>query len=417
MYRTINGLFLLLLTVSAPLVTAQNSSGLQPIPNVYLDCSSCDVTYIRTNITFVNYVRDQDDASIYLKISDLQTAGGGREYTLIFSAINESDLEGKQDTLRYISSSTDSGDERRRGLTRIMKIGLIPFVSKTTAIRDLDVFYNEPDDVETEQVDIDDPWNNWVFDIEARSWFNGEKSNQDFRFYSGLFAERITEKWKIRTRVRGETRQEKVELSQGTSISSRSWGEYWGLYAYSISDHFSLGLYTKTNFNSYSNIKFNAEASPALEYNLFPYTEYSERRFLISYRITPAYRNYFETTVFNKNREFLVDQSLSISIRYDRRWGRFNTNISGSHFFHDTRLNRLNFNTSLNFRIIRGLSLSVSGRYSLINDQLSIKRGELTDEERLLGVQQQPTSYSYGLSLGFSYTFGSIYNNVINPRF
>lgn len=417
MFRTITGCLFIILIATLHSAFAQSSSALNPVPNIYLDCNSCDVTYIRTNVTFVNYVRDQDDASVYLRISDLRTAGGGVEYTMVFSEINSESA--RQDTLKYVSSSTDSGDERRRGMVRTLKIGLIPFVSNTVAIHDLDVFYNEPDELETEEEsdEIDDPWNNWVFDVEARSWFDGQKSNQDFTLYSGIFAERITEKWKIRTRVRGETEREKVELSQGTSISHRNWGEYWGLYAYSLTDRLSLGLYTKTNFNTYGNIKFNIEASPAIEYNLFPYTEYSERRILITYQVTPAYRNYFETTVLNKDREYLVHQSLSVNLRYDRRWGRFSTNISGSNFLHDTSLNRVNFNTSLNFRIVRGFSVSFSGRYSLINDQISLKQGELTDEERLLGNHQQPTSYSYGLSVGFSYTFGSIYNNVINPRF
>ena len=110
-------------------------------------------------------------------------------------------------------------------------------------------------------------------------------------------------------------------------------------------------------------------------------------------------------------------KSLSFEIEYDRRWGRFRNNISGSHFFHDTSLNRLNFNTSLDVRIVTGFSLSISGRYSLINDQIALRAGDATDEEVLLGLQQQATSYSYGLSLGLSYTFGSIYNNVVNPRF
>ncbi len=414
MFRRIAVIFLFLLIPEV--VLAQSDSGQNSIPNVYLDCGSCDITYIRTNVTFVNYVRDQSDAAIYLLINDLRTAGGGREYTLIFSDIGVT--QGRSDTLRYVSPSTDSGDERRRGLTRYIKIGLVPFVIGTEAMESLDVFYEEPDGENIEPGVIEeDPWNNWVFDINARTWMSGEKTEKEFSFYGGVFAERITPMWKIRMRARGEAEQDRIELSDGTRITNRSWGEYWGLYAYSLKEHLSAGLYTRTNFSTYNNIAWSVSASPALEYNMFPYTEYSERRFLISYRFSPSYRNYFETTIFDKEKELIFQQELEVNVRYDRRWGRFSTNVSGSHYFHDTSLNRLNFNTSLNVRIVRGFSVSFSGRYSLINDQIALRKGDFTDEEILLGLQQQATSYSYGFSFGLSYTFGSIYNNVVNPRF
>lgn len=410
-------LFVLFIVLMLPqVVLAQNDDSQNSIPNVYLDCGSCDITYIRTNVTFVNYVRDQGDADIYLLVNDLRTAGGGREYTLVFSKLEET--EARSDTLRYVSPSTDSGDERRRGLTRYIKVGLVPFVSRTAAMETLDVFYEEPEETDAETTEAEkDPWNNWVFDINARTWMSGEKTEKEFSFYGGVFAERITPIWKIRMRVRGETERDKIELSEGTKITNRSWGEYWGLYAYSLTDHLSAGLFTRSNFSTYNNIEYNIEASPAVEYNIFPYTEYSERRFLLSYRLAPSFRNYFDTTIFNKDQEFVLEQVLSVNIRYDRRWGRFSTNLSGSHFFHDTSLNRLNFNTSLNIRIMRGFSISFSGRYSLINDQIALRKGDFTDEEILLGLQQQATSYSYGMSFGLSYTFGSIYNNVVNPRF
>lgn len=414
MFYRIIALFLL---IGLPqLILAQTDSSNKSIPNVYLDCGSCDFTYIRTNVTFVNYVRDQGDADIYLMINDLRTAGGGREYTLIFSSLNPEDS--RSDTLRYVSPSTDSGDERRRGLTRYIKIGLVPYVSQTPAMQTLDVFYEEPEDSETDEVEvIEDPWNNWVFDIDARTWMSGEKTEKEFTFYGGVDAERITPIWKIRMRVRGETEREWIELSEGTTTSNRSWGDFWGMYAYSLTDHLSAGLFTRSNFSTYNNIEYNIQASPAIEYNVFPYTEYSERRFLLSYRVTPSYRDYFDVTIFNKSKEFVLEQVASIEIRYDRRWGRFRTNLSGSHYFHDVDLNRVNLYTDLDIRIIRGLSVSFSGRYSLINDQIALRKGDFTDEEILLGLQQQATSYSYGLSFGLSYTFGSIYNNVVNPRF
>jgi hypothetical protein len=406
----------LIILLGWELAFSQSSDSLKPIPNVYLDCNACDVTYIRTNITFVNYVRDQDDADIYLHIIDQRTGGGGREYTLIFRGMR--DFAGQVDSLRYVSSSTDSGDERRSGLNRYIKIGLVPFVSQTVAIRHLDIFFERPDDTTVEDDEpLYDPWRGWVFDINLRSWLNGVSTEKNYGFHSGFFAEWITHQWMIRARVRGEINRRRVELSDGIGRSNRDWGEYWGLYAYGINDHMSVGLYTRTNFARNSNIKSNVEASPAIEYNFFPYGEYQERRFLIRYRITPSRRVYYERTILGQDEEFLVHQNLFVNLRYDRPWGRVNVNLSGSNYFHDLALNRFEINPSMNIRIVRGFSVSLSGRYRIINDQISLPGAAQGDECFALGNCQRPTAYDYNVSFGLSYTFGSIYNNVVNPRF
>ncbi|NBC04455.1 MAG: hypothetical protein GVY20_12220, partial [Bacteroidetes bacterium] len=257
MFRRITVIFFLLILPQALL--AQGNDSQNSIPNVYLDCGSCDFSYIRTNVTFVNYVRDQSDANIYILINDLGTAGGGREYTLVFSDIN---MEmNRSDTLKYVSPSTDSGDERRRGLTRYIKVGLVPFVSSTRAMETLDVFYEEPDEDETNGETVEDPWNNWVFDIDVRSNMWGESSEFNFGLYNGIEVERITPVWKIRSRARGEIRRRNVELTDRTINVNRDWGQYWTMVAYTINDHASIGLFNNLNFSRTRNIALNAELS------------------------------------------------------------------------------------------------------------------------------------------------------------
>ena len=53
----------------------------------------------------------------------------------------------------------------------------------------------------------------------------------------------------------------------------------------------------------------------------------------------------------------------------------------------------------------------------MIHDQLSLIKGEATLEQVLLRRTMLETNYSYYFSFGLSYTFGSIYSNVVNPRF
>ncbi|MFU8812445.1 MAG: hypothetical protein ACNA78_05715 [Balneolaceae bacterium] len=418
MIRAFTGFVFLILTMALSEALAQ-SGQLKPIPNVYLDCSACDVTFIRSNITFVNYVRDQDDASIYLNITDQRTGGGGREFTLIFSSLEPGVT--RSDTLRYASPSTDTSDERRIGLNRMIRIGLVPYVMNTVAIRSMDIFYDAPDGVAADDdEEVDDPWNGWVFDVNLSSNLSGQSTETNFGLFAGLEAERVTEDWNIRGFARGELRRREVDLSDRTLNINRDWGDTWYMVAYSIGDHFAVGGFARAQFNRVNNIALNTYIAPAIEYNVFPYDEFQQRRFVFQYQVTPMYRRYFRTTIFLKDQEFIMSQELSSRLRFDQRWGRIDIRLSGLHFFHDPSINRFEVNPTFNIRIRRGLSVSFSGRYRLINDQLSLELPsgvDPNDPESIIRGVQRPTSFDFSLSFGLSYTFGSIFNNVVNPRF
>ncbi len=66
---------------------------------------------------------------------------------------------------------------------------------------------------------------------------------------------------------------------------------------------------------------------------------------------------------------------------------------------------------------MKGLSLNIDASYDRIRDQLGLPKGERTLEEILLRRKEMATDYSYFLSVGLSYTFGSIYSNVVNQSF
>jgi hypothetical protein len=48
---------------------------------------------------------------------------------------------------------------------------------------------------------------------------------------------------------------------------------------------------------------------------------------------------------------------------------------------------------------------------------MNLAKGELSEADRLLRLKEQATSYNIQGGLSITYTFGSIYNNVVNPRF
>lgn len=66
--------------------------------------------------------------------------------------------------------------------------------------------------------------------------------------------------------------------------------------------------------------------------------------------------------------------------------------------------------------MFRGFSVDFGGEYSRVHDQLYSPAGDADDEEVLLRRRALETSYRYRTWFGLRYAFGSVYNNVVNPR-
>lgn len=381
--------------------------------NVYLDCSgNCYASYIRTNIEFVNYVRDQDDADLYLRITSAST-GTGREYTMDFRGMGL--YSSRRDTLIYHSLNTDSSDERRADLVRRLALGLIPFMADADLLDDLMVLY-ESSGARDQTVTLSDPWNSWIFDTRLGSSFDMEDKETNFGLDGRISAERITHDWKIESRVMVLPERRTIELSDGKRRVNRDRAFFDASVVRSIGDHFAVGIFGGFDYSERQNTKYEYELAPAFEYSYYPYSEFQERRIFVQYRIAPSHRIYDEITIFGKNSETIVRQSLSIQARYDQPWGRIDIRLSGANYFHNMSINRLTIDPSLNIRLTRSLSFNISSRYRAINDQISLRASDPDDIDLLLGQRQQATTYDFRLNFGISYTFGSIFSGAVNPR-
>src|SRR5512136_1343 len=131
---------------------------------VFLDCDSCDTDYIKTEITFVNYVRDRLEAQVHILITTMATGGGGREYTLSF--IGQNDCRDLNDVEKYFTSKTDTDDEVRKGLVKALKLGLMSYVGRTPIARRIAVDYTRPEEAKAER----DHWNSWVFSLSGEGY-------------------------------------------------------------------------------------------------------------------------------------------------------------------------------------------------------------------------------------------------------
>ncbi len=359
--------FIVLLYIFAPKsLSAQDSTA---TISVFLDCRrACNENYVRDEIRFVNYVRNQEDADVHLLITTQRTGSGGEEYTLQFIGGNLFSEIDK--TLTYFAAESDTQDEERDGLNRYIKRGLFPYISDLPIVERLIINYEEGD---ASQSDSNvDKWDYWVFDISADTELEGEESEKEFSLRGRISAERITPEWKFEFDADQYFERQTFRDDEGTRTFIRESREAEVLLVKSLGDHWSAGVSAEASHSTRNNYSLLLEGSPAVEYSIFPYREFAEREITFMYRITGGYYDYNETTIYGKNSERLVRQQLSSNIEFTQPWGEFETRINASAFLHDFNRNRISTWTRLDFRIYRGFSVFIFGRYAWINDQLSI---------------------------------------------
>lgn len=358
--------------------------------NFFLDCGYCDMDYVRDEIRFVNYVREQKEADVFLMITLQETGSGGREYTLTF--YGQRKFIGMNDTLVYNSKPDDTSDNIRSGLVRTIKMGLMQYVAKTPQAALMTISYERQDNVvETP----DDPWNNWVFDISLYGYTNGQESTKSMYGTGSVNANQVKEEYKLKCSAYLSYSENSYKKSDGSitrSISRSKMVDF--LYVKSLGDHWSAGVSTNYWSSLYNNLENNLSFYPTLEYNLFKYSDATRRQLRMQYNLGPRYNDYIDTTVYNKTEELLYKESLGIAFSMNEKWGSASVSVSGSHYFHDFNLNNLNIWTDLNIRIFKGLSFNLYGSLSLIHDQVSLPKGDATDEEILLSQRILQTQYS-----------------------
>jgi hypothetical protein len=386
-------------------------------PKVYVDGENTDMDFIRKEIPFVNYVVDRKEADVHVLITNQDTGSGGEEFTLTF--LGQSRYRFRNDTLTYATGPDDTEDAVRNKMTRYLKLGLASYAAKSPVGMDLSVSYSGSENAVVKK----DSWNNWLFRAQIDGHFDGEKYVKSTNVYGSISANRITEVWKIRLALGGSLDEYRFRETDSTgaainTINSTSKSKnFSGLVVRGISEHWSVGFFADAYSSTYSNILASYGFQPAIEYDVFPYSQSTRREFRILYQVGPRFRRYIETTIYDKNRETLFFESLQLAFEIKQPWGNVETSILGSNALHDFSKNRIEIQTEIALRLFKGFSFTTHGGLSVIHDQLSLPKGEVEIEDLLLRRRQLETQYSYWFMVGFEYAFGSIYNNIVNPRF
>ncbi|MCE2530899.1 MAG: DUF481 domain-containing protein [Acidimicrobiia bacterium] len=386
---------------------------------VFFDCEGgrgmCDFDFYRREIPYVNYTRDREDAQVHVLMTSEGTGSGGQRFTLDF--IGREEFIEVTDRLEVVTRANLAVEQRLTEVAHTLELGLLRYIARTGQAPSIDIHYDGAEHGEIAARPEDDPWNFWTFRLRAEADLEVDERTEEYEFETGFSADRVTDALKLEFSIGGSYNRRLFETSDTTSVTSlRESYDAEGLSVWSLSDHWSAGAAYELGHSSFANEELQLQVGPALEYNIFPYSESTRRQFNFLYTVGLRYHDYIEQTVFLKDEETLPHHRFSVRLSVRQPWGESYGFLTFSQFLHDPSKNRFTAFAGADFRIFRGLSLRLNANYSRIRDQLNVPAGDATTEEVLLRQRVLQSGFEYGVSVGFSYTFGSIYSNVVNPR-
>ena len=384
-------------------------------PKIFLNCQNvrCYDDYVRTELSFFDFVRDRLQSDIEILVINQTTGAGGHTYTVNFLGHNQYNT--KSDTLTFSTRQTDTEDMIRKSLLKTIKQGLIPYLIDTEFFQQ--VSFNFPkrklQDTQPER----DRWNYWVFNLGGSGNFSGESNKSYLSLASSFRVSRVSPSSKfIFSGYQNENRSRFTVNGEEIKVSNINYG-FSSLYVKGFSEHWSAGGFYRGFHSIYQNTNYSHSVAPALEYSVFPISQITRRQFRWVYQAGIRDVDYIETTIFDKTRELLPYHQITGIFGVTEPWGNFSSEVSTYQYLHDSSKYRFSLELDFSWRVLEGLFLRFSGNASLIKNQISLAKSTGTAEEILLSGRQLPTTFRYGSSFGLNYTFGSINNNVVNPRF
>ncbi|MET0390387.1 MAG: hypothetical protein ABW321_30725 [Polyangiales bacterium] len=384
------------------------------VPRVFLDCTECSVDYYRQQLNYFDWVRDRYEADFALSIVTRNASNGGSANTI---TLRHPKQPSQPNIVRVVT--TQPGDQEltiRELLVDAMLRCLYEALRGTPHER---AFTLELPRREVEALDaVVDGWDHWVFGGELLGELNAE-NNMFFLKLDGLVnIRRITETSKFRSTTRYSRRTSSFTLEDDERVTGFASSLMQRLlYAHSIGHHWALGAMVAGMRDQPDNMKLHIHGGPVLEYNVFPYEENASHQLRFAYQVGAWYSHYFERTILGRRRETRPYHALSVVLDLNEAWGSVQLLGQANSFINEPSLWRFTAGINFSVSVVAGLALTFTGEASWIEDQISLRGRDLTDREIFLETSELQKNFNITSLFGFSYTFGSVHNTIVNPRF
>lgn len=387
---------------------------------IFIDCNQewlCDMDFLRKELSAVDFVRDRFLCEVQI-ISNVQFNGnGGESNTLSF--IGQKEFASKRDTFTYFNELTATDDVKRKKMLKHLQVGLIPFLLQKGSIDNIDVTLKT--DSTSNSQPVKDPYNLFQFSFGSSGSFNGDRNYSYSNINNNILVSRETTQSKFTFEVYNSLSRNKFNFYNADTDSTevvtanRDRQDVFTQYVKKVNEHWAYGMqffYTRSVFE---NIDHRLRITPTVEYSIFPYTKFNDTRLIVGYSIGPRFLNYGDTTIYFKIKETLVQQNINAIASFTKQWGTINLGAFWSNYMDDFKKNNFSLGGAISWNVFKGFKFSVGGSYDLIHDQISLPKYDATRDDLLTQRRIIATSFNYWCGVGFSYTFGSIYNSQVHP--
>ena len=382
---------------------------------VHLDCDECDFDFVREAVDFVDWVRDRQTAQVEVLVTIAKTGGGGTRFDVRF--VGRQDFAGVDDDASWSAPPAAPDDLVRHGLAHVLSLGLVRYAAHSPAAQGLGVEFRP---LATAAAAGRDPWNLWVFSVGLSGSFSGQQTEHAESAHATANASRTTELWRITVSGVGDYAQNRYELAGPPPTTVESISRYAlgnVTLVRGLGDHWSADAVASTGFNDYLNTAFSAFTGAAVEWSVLPYAQATQRQLTFRYAFAEDYFRWKEPTIYGYDDQYLPAESLAGTFQMTEPWGSISTTATALHYFPHLSQNEATFSTYVDLKLVKGLALNLIGSLAFLHDQIYLSAAGATEAEVLLQRRQLATSYTYSGLVGFSYSFGSIHNDVVNPRF
>ena len=387
---------------------------------VFLDCRGdtnlgCSTDFFVGDVPFVSWIRDRLFADLQFLVTTIQTGSGAFQYTV--TAIGRGRYDGRADTTVVNTVPNESEDGVRRKLSSAFSLLLVPYVRTTPVAQRLRLVYDAPPAGAATRQPVRDRWNYFVLQMNANGFMSTESLQTFANVDADIRVRRVTEQNAVRFGWNQSVRYNKFEIDDTTTVTNtiRN-GVFFARAVKALTPRLSAGLLTNVGFSEFTNTALVWRAAPVIEYNLFPWKQATSRQVAISYGVGPRYFRWNDTTIFGRLSEWRMQQELVVGSDVRQSWGSVNVSVRYASYIPEVKKWNLSTNGSVSLNLVKGLSLNVGGGASLIRDQIFLAASGQSPEQILTQQRALASNYSVFVFTGFSYSFGSIYTNVVNPR-
>lgn len=381
-------------------------------PTLFLHCpKTCFEPYLRQELSYFNLVRDRHEAELQVLVARHKTSSGGERFTVTLTHGSTPPR-----VAELATAPATQPESARQQLLRVMLRLLYDELGATTLSEAFELRLPRRSGLTLSQVE--DPWDHWAVSPEILASGEAQSSFYSAFVTSALTLRRMTDQHKLRFKLAREQQLSRFELEDGSRIRGDASGWFGQVvYARSVGRRWALGFAGTERASQRENLAGHLHGGPVVELNLFPYSENASKQLRFAYQLGPWLNWYREPNVKGKTHDLRGYQALSVVVDANQRWGSIQWALQLNSLLDEPARYRLGTSVVGSLQLFEGFAVNVLGMGSWVQDQINLRARPLSDNELLLGTAQGKTDFIVQVEMGLSYTFGSVHNAIVNPRF